>query len=163
MKELMRNCFKTGIVHFMAYPFATIEKGDLIQSIKRIASDEYFDAIEITSVEPQEERIIIKEILTSSHMHVTFCAQIIQLREKVNVNDTNETKRKRAVDVIKKAVDQAYELSADSFAFMSGAFEKETISTNFEALIKSTLEICEYAKGKGNIEIALETFDSDID
>ena len=34
---------------------------------------------------------------------------------------------------------------------------------SFKALLKSTRELCEYSKSKGNMPITLEVFDYDID
>ena len=81
----------------------------------------------------------------------------------MNINDLNEEKRLAAVDSLKKGIDEAYELSAAGFSFLAGQYEEDTKEDSFKALLKSTRELCEYSKSKGNMPITLEVFDYDID
>src|SRR5436190_396934 len=54
-------------------------------------------------------------------------------------------------------------LFATGFAFLSGKYEEEKKELAFEALVKSTNEICDYVKSKGDMRVALEVFDYDVD
>jgi len=63
-----------------------------------------------------------------------------------------------------KYVDEAYEIGAKSLAFLSGKDPGEGERDQaFKLLISSINEICEYAKSKGDLRIALEIFDREID
>jgi sugar phosphate isomerase/epimerase len=81
----------------------------------------------------------------------------------MNINDLNEEGRQKALANLKEGIDEAYEIGAASFAFLSGKYEEATKEESFQALVKSTNEICAYAKSKGNMKIALEVFDYDVD
>ncbi|MCC5466965.1 sugar phosphate isomerase/epimerase family protein [Pelosinus baikalensis] len=60
-------------------------------------------------------------------------------------------------------MDEAYELGAVGCAFLSGKYEEAKKEEAFAALVKSTKELCAYAKSKGNLKIILEVFDYDFD
>jgi sugar phosphate isomerase/epimerase len=64
---------------------------------------------------------------------------------------------------MKESIDEAYEIGAEGFAFLSGRYEEATKEQSFQALVKSTRELCAYAKSKGSLRVALEVFDFDID
>jgi sugar phosphate isomerase/epimerase len=64
---------------------------------------------------------------------------------------------------LKEGIDEAQELGAKGLAFLSGKYQQATREQSYQALVKSTQELCEYAKNKGSIKIILEIFDYDID
>ena len=45
---------------------------DVLESIRRIAADDYFDAIEITQCRDKEERDAVKKLLGQSHLKVCY-------------------------------------------------------------------------------------------
>ena len=55
------------------------------------------------------------------------------------------------------------DIEAVSFGFLSGRYEEGNKEKAFDALMKSTKELCAYAKSKGNMKIVHEVFDYDID
>ena len=46
---------------------------------------------------------------------------------------------------------------------MSGRFVPENLEEHYQALLRSTQEICDYAKTLGKMKISLEVFDFDVD
>ena len=56
MNESMYKYFKPGIIHFMAYPSTIRGEGPILETIKKIACDEYFTAIEVTWIKDDEIR-----------------------------------------------------------------------------------------------------------
>ena len=50
MREPMKKYFRTGLVHFMAYPFAMTGEGEIERSVRRVLEDDYFDFIELTRI-----------------------------------------------------------------------------------------------------------------
>jgi sugar phosphate isomerase/epimerase len=162
MNEPIKKYMKVGIVHFMAYPATIKGDGPIIETIKKILVDDYFDAIEITTIagDKQEQ---VKLMLETSHITVAYGAQPRLLISGLNINDINEDGRQKALANLKEGIDEAYKLGAGSFAFLSGKYEETTKEESFQALVKSTKEICTYAKGKGDMKVSLEVFDHDID
>jgi len=154
---------KVGLVHFMAYPATIKGEGPVLETIKKMALDDYFTAIEITTIKNKEERQKAKQMLESSHMTIAYGAQPRLLTTGLNVNDLNEEGRQKALANLKEGVDEAYEMGATGFAFLSGKYEEASKEASYQALVKSTKEICAYVKSKGDMKVSLEVFDYDVD
>jgi len=163
LNESMYKYFKPGIIHFMAYPQTMKGEGPISETIKKIAVDDYFNAIEISWIKEPEVRNRVKRILASSHMTVAYGAQPRLLTAGLNINDTNEEGRLKAIAALKEGIDEAYEMGAVGLAFLSGKYEEARKEEAYTALVKSTGELCEYAKAKGGLKIVHEIFDYDID
>ena len=163
MNESIYKYMKVGIIHFMAYPSTIKGEGPILETIKKIAVDDYFNAIEISWNKDPEVRKQVKGILDTSHMTVAYGSQPRLLTTGLNINDTNEEGRLKALATLKEGIDEAYEMGAVGFAFLSGNYEEALKEEAYAALIKSTRELCAYAKSKGNLKIVHEIFDYDID
>jgi sugar phosphate isomerase/epimerase len=154
---------KLGIVHFMAFPSTMGGSGPILETVGRIAEDAYFNAIELTWIKDVEIRKQVKKILDASNMTVAYGAQPRLLSTGKNINDTDEDGRIKAVNDLKEGIDEAYEIGAKGFAFLSGKYNEKTKEGSYKALIRSTKELCRYAEEKGNIKVICEVFDHDID
>lgn len=163
MNEPMRKYMKVGLVHFMAYPSTIKGEGPVVETIRRLAVDDYFSVIEITTIKSDADRKIVSQMLETSKMTVTYGGQPRLLTTGLNINDLNEEGRQRALENLKAGIDEAYSVGAVGFAFLSGKYEEDKKEQAFEALVKSTNELCAYAKSKGDMRVALEVFDYDVD
>jgi sugar phosphate isomerase/epimerase len=163
MNEPLSKFMKVGLVHFMAYPTTIKGEGPIEETIKKLALDEYFHAIEITTIKDTGVRQRVKNILDTSHMTVAYGAQPKLLTTGLNINDLNEDGRQQALANLKAGIDEAYEIGATGFAFLSGKYEEATKEESYQALVKSTKEICAYVKSRGDMKVALEVFDYDVD
>ena len=163
MIESIHKFAKIGLIHFMAYPSTIKGEGQIVETIRKIAIDDYFDAIEITWIKDSETRKQVKKMFDTSHLTVAYGAQPRLLTTGQNINDLDETKRQIAVANLKEGIDEAYEMGAVGLGFLSGKYTEDKKEEAYLALVKSTKEICAYAKLKGNLKIAHEVFDFDID
>lgn len=163
MIESMYRFMKVGLIHFMAFPSTMKGEGPILETVKKIAEDDYFNAIEITSIKDVETRNQVKKMLDASYMSVAYGAQPQLLGAQLNINSINEEERAKAITFLMPLIDEAYEMGAVGFAFLSGKYEENKKEEAYQALIKSTRELCSYAKSKGNIKIVHEIFDCDID
>lgn len=163
MIESIHKYAKIGLIHFMAYPSTIRGEGPIEETIRKIAVDDYFDAVEVTWIKDGETRKRVKKMLDSSHLTVAYGGQPRLLTTGQNINDLNEEKRKIAVENLKEGIDEAYEIGAVGFGFLSGKYTEDKKEEAYQQLVKSTKEICAYAKSKGNLKIAHEVFDYDID
>lgn len=102
-------------------------------------------------------------MLDTAHMTVAYGGQPRLLTTGMNINDLNEEGRQRALANLKEGIDEAYEIGAKGFAFLSGRYEEDKKEEAFDALVKSTRELCAYAKSKGDMKVSLEVFDYDVD
>lgn len=159
----MRKYMKLGIIHFMAFPDTIKGEGPILETIKKVAADDYFDVIELTWIKDSDVRAKAKKLLDTAHMTVAYGAQPRLLTTQQNINDLNEDNRQVALANLKEGIDEAYEMGAVGFAFLSGKYEEDKKEEAYQALVKSTKELCEYAKSKGDMKIVHEVFDYDID
>lgn len=162
MKSSIHKYFKVGLISFMAYP-STIrgEDPNAAEVIKEIACDDYFDAIEVTWTKDERKRAEIADLLKTSHLTVCYGAQPRLLTTGMNANHTDEEERKKAESTLMEAIDEAEFLGSKGIAFLSGKWQEETKDLAFSQLLKTTRNLCDYAKTKGMI-IELEVFDYNI-
>lgn len=163
MNESIHKYASIGLVHFMAYPSTIKGEGPIEETIRKIAVDDYFDAIEITWIKDPVTRAKVRKMLASSHLAVAYGGQPRLLTTGQNMNSLDEAKRQEAVANLKAGIDEAYEMGAVGFGFLAGKYTEDKKEEAYQALVKSTKEICAYAKSKGSIKLALEVFDYDID
>ena len=157
MKESIHKYFQVGTIRWMSFP-----KMGVLESIKRIASDDYFDAIEITKCKDEEERAAVKKLLEQSHLKVCYGAQPRLLGPKLNPNDIDEEGRKAAEATLMEAIDEAEYLGAKGIAFLAGKWEEATKDQAYAQLLKTTRNLCDYAATK-DMMVELEVFDFDMD
>jgi sugar phosphate isomerase/epimerase len=159
MKDPIQKYFQLGVIQWMSHPPANYP---LLESVKTIACDEYFSAIEITKVGDDETREKVKKILSQSHMKVCYGAQPRLLGPGLNPNHLVEEERKKAEATLIEAIDEAEYLGAKGIAFLSGKWEKDTKEKAYDQLLKTTRALCDYAATK-NMFVELEVFDFDMD
>jgi sugar phosphate isomerase/epimerase len=163
MDKLWYGICKVGIVQFMIYPAVMKGTGPVVETISKIAEDDFFGSMEITHIEDPEARKQVAGIIAASHMAVGYGAQPVLLTRKLNLNHLDKAERMAAVNTIKACVDEAVELGINKLAFLSGKDPGDADREKaFSALVDSINEICDYAKPKG-VFIITETFDYDID
>jgi len=163
MNEPIKKYMKIGTIHFMSYPETINGEGPILETVKKIAADDYFDAIEISWNKDSASRKAVHKVLSTSGLTVAYGAQPRLLTTGLNINDLNEDGRLKALASLKEGIDEAYEMGAKGFAFLSGKYDESKKEEAYAALIKSTVELCNYAKSIGDMRIALEVFDFDID
>ncbi len=157
MKDSIHKYFKIGTIQWMSHP-----NYDVSDSIKAIASDEYFDAIEICHFTDDQKRDKAKKLLEQSHMAIGYGAQPVLLGQKLNPNAVVEEDRLKAEQALLDAVDEANYLGAKGIAFLAGKWTPETQADAYNNLVKTTVNVCRYAAQK-DMMVELEVFDYDMD
>ncbi|HWR31784.1 MAG TPA: TIM barrel protein [Negativicutes bacterium] len=163
MQESMRKYMKVGLIHFMAYPTVIKGEGPIEETFRKIAVDDYFEVVEITWIKDPAVRKNVKKMIDTSHIEVAYGGQPRLLTTGLNINDLDEVSRHKAIDTLKEGIDEAYEMGATGFAFLSGKYSVDKKEEAYQALVDSTKKLCAYAKTKGNMKMALEVFDFDVD
>ena len=117
MKDPIQKYFQIGTIQWMTHPPISY---NIVDSVKTIACDEYFSALEITEIKDNAARAKVKSMLEQSHLKVCYGAQPRLLGPKLNPNDTNEEGRKKAEKTLMEAVDEAEYMGAKGVAFLAG-------------------------------------------
>nr|WP_321026781.1 sugar phosphate isomerase/epimerase [Clostridium neonatale] len=159
MKDPIQKYFQIGTIQWMSHPPVNYP---LLESVKSLACDPYFTALEVTKVADDETRAAMKKILEQSHMKVCYGAQPRLLGSGLNPNDINEEGRKKAEATLIEAIDEAEYLGAKGIAFLAGKWEIETKNQAYSQLLKTTRNLCDYA-AKKDMMIEIEVFDYDMD
>ena len=155
MKESIHKYFQVGTIQWMSYP-----KSDPMDSLLAICRDDYFDAIELKGYGEKNEEA--KKLLDQSHLKVCYGAQPRLLSTGLNPNDMDETGRQKAEATLIEGIDEAEYLGAKGIAFLAGKWAPETKDAQYQQLLKTTRNLCDYAAGKG-MSVELEVFDFDMD
>jgi sugar phosphate isomerase/epimerase len=164
MKDPLHNYMKVGIVQFMAYPSIQKGEGPVLEAISQIINDEFFGAIEITTVKDPQVRSRVAAALAVGGQVVGYGAQPQQLGNNCDLNTLDEKVRMASIQQVKAYVDEAIELGASRLAILSGKDLPESDRPAGMAALTASLEdICAYAKSKGDLAITLEVFDRTID
>lgn len=159
MNESIHKYFQVGTIQWMTHPPVSYP---LLESLKTIACDEFFDAIEITHIEDAQTREKAKALLAQSHLRICYGAQPRLLGPGLNPNDLNEEGRKKAEEILIDSLHEAKELGAHGIAFLAGKWKMETREEAYAQLLKTTRAVCSEA---ANLEmfVELEVFDFDMD
>jgi len=159
----MKNYLRAGLIHFMAYPEVMKGEGPILETLKAILKDDYFDAVEVTWMKDPAVREKARDLLRTSHISVAYGAQPRLLTTGLNINDLNPDGRQAAVRILKEGMEEAVYLGAEGFAFLSGHYEEARKEEAYAALLSSTQELCAFAREKGCPHVTLEVFDYDVD
>lgn len=159
MKDPIQTYFQVGTIQWMTHPPKSYP---ILDSVKTICCDEYFDALEITRIEDEETRRAVRSLLAQSHMRVCYGAQPSLLGPGLNPNHLDEEERKKAEKVLLSALDEAEYMGASGIAFLAGKWEPETRDQAYEQLLATTRAVCSRAAQKG-MTVELEVFDFDMD
>lgn len=163
MREPMEDYLRLGTVFFMSYPKAASDEEELLKRLRKHAADTDFEAVELTHIENPEIRKQVIEICRTGNLAVSYAAQGCLLGTKKNLNALDEIQRMEAVDLMKACIREAYEMGAESLSFLAGRYEIGKEAETMDALVRSLDEICTYAGSMGNLQIAIEVFDYDLD
>ena len=159
MKDSIHKYFQIGTIQWMSHPPADYE---VLDSIKTICCDEFFDALEVTQIKEDSVREAAGRMLEQAHMKVCYGAQPRLLGPGLNPNNVDEEGRLQAERTLLEAVDEAEMLGAKGIAFLAGKWEEKTKDQAYRQLLKTTKNVCDHAAGKGMF-VELEVFDYDMD
>jgi len=164
MNQPIEAFCRLGLVHFMAFPELAGGGGPWEETVRRIALDPFFTAIEITHIEDPEVRERVRDLIRLARLSVGYGAHPAILGRKLNINSLNEAERGAACAELKKHLDEAFFMGAETFVILSGrdpgAADREKA---VEALVKSLDELCAYSASIRGPKVVLELFDCEVD
>jgi sugar phosphate isomerase/epimerase len=165
MIELIEQYLRLGLVHFMAFPETMHDESLILPTLEKVAGDPDFRAVEIKLIENENLLEPVRSMLTASGLDLTLAAQPSILNDLLDLGSLDQSARKRALEVLKRHVDQALQLKAEAVAILSGpdpGGEKERA----EALSRTAdliTELCEYSRSLSGPSVILEIFDRGVD
>jgi sugar phosphate isomerase/epimerase len=152
-----------SIIHFLAFPECLAGDGPILETVGRIADDDFFSGIEISRINDAETRRQAAQLIEQSHMGVVFGAPPVILGDRLDLNSPDAAERQRAIETLKPYIAQAAEVGAQQFTILSGPDptpSERPAAT--QRLAESIRELCDYGHRHG-VSINLETFDRTVD
>lgn len=163
MKDSLYAYMKPGLVHFKAYP-QVMQGRSYVETLEKICEDDFWHVVEVGPVKDTRERDRARKMLEASHLEVAYATQPTVLPQKLNPHHFDAAERARVWKIIKKCVDEAYQLGAKYVRIMSGKDPgPEKRDEAKKIFIDFMHEICDYTKQNGDIVITLKIFDHDVD
>ena len=164
MDKPWTNFCTLSIVHFMAFPETIRGEGPIVETVTRIAEDDFFGGIEIGWIKDAQVRRQVRSICEQASLKIAYGGQPALLLQSLNLNHPDPAERAKAVAQMKACMDEAVELGARRLAFLSG---KDPGSDSREEakklLLDSVMEMCAYARQVGLEGLTMETFDRTVD
>ncbi len=152
-----------SIVHFMIFPETMRGEGPILETVRRIAEDEFFTGIEITWIKDAAVRAQVRSMLETAGVAASFGAQPTLLMQRLDLNSADAAMRARAVAQLKEDIELAADMGITRLATLSGSDPGDAERpAAIERLADSLLEVCAYGKSHG-VGITLETFDRTVD
>jgi Sugar phosphate isomerases/epimerases len=161
MKGDIHSYCSLGIVDGQAYPDAGRSEEAFISSLKKILADDYFDLVEIGQLPFFSLNETVPTLIRQAHMDFTYCGHSRLFKNRLNINSLVKEERLKAVDELKRGMDEAALFGVREFQFLSLTYDVNFIPEAIDALAESTVELCDYAKDKG-LFVTLEIFDHNI-
>ncbi|MGE5620075.1 MAG: sugar phosphate isomerase/epimerase family protein [Sphingomonadaceae bacterium] len=155
---------KVGIVHFKAFPETVRGEGPIVETLAKIAEDDFFTAVEVGWIKDVRVRNQARNLLEEAHLAVYYATQPAILSQKLSLNALDPAERRKAINQVKNCIDEAYDLNARAVRLIAGKDPgPEKRPEAMKLLVDSIHQVCDYAKGEGEIGIVLKIFDRDID
>ena len=156
-----------GIVHWMAYPESRQSEEIALKTIRKLAGDDFFTALEIGPV-GEGIRNEVKKILETSHVKRLNIGGAGPLTRKgLDLASLDEEKRKTSVEFSKTLIDEAYFFEAQSLMLATGPDPGEPHrDKGKKQFVQSLKELCAYAEKKAKdklLTITFEYFDRELD
>ena len=78
-----------GIVHFKAFPEVVSGQGPIVETLRKIAEDDFWTAVEVGWMKDVKARHEASKLLEVSHLQVCYATQPRILGQKLNPNSVD--------------------------------------------------------------------------
>ena len=159
--------FDLGFVYQTLYLGLDLEELSVCDTIKPMIEDDFFQAIEMTSIKDVKEKIRVKELLEKKNRTVVFSGVTPIFREGLNLSAILEKDRKAAVQRMYPYFDEAHDFQAKVFLIASGPDPGEIHRERAKRQLKySIMDLWEYGEKQNynkDTTLSMEIFDRDVE
>jgi sugar phosphate isomerase/epimerase len=159
----LANYMTVGILHPAAFPESRCS-ADRVATLRWLASDNFFGALEIAPSDDLAARRETRKLLAGARKIVDIDAGFGLHQGGLSLCDLDARGRTQALELVRRLIDEAYELGAERVGVISGADPGEPHRpASTAALIDSLLELYTYARASGSLELSLKMADRSVD
>jgi len=147
----------------MIYPAAASGEGAFLETVARLAEDDFFSVLEVAGINDPAVQKTVRELAENAHISLTYAAQPALLGQKLDLNSANDAERSKAIGQVKSCIDEASGVGAERMSLVGGfdpGAARRVDATRL--LVESLKQICAYGEQK-RMPIMLETFDRDVE
>lgn len=159
--------FDLGFVYQTFYLGRAPKRLSVPDTIRPIVEDDFFQAVEITSIKNANEKTRVKTLLEKSDKLVIFSGVTPVFQEGLNLSDISEKNRSSAVKRMLRYFDEAHYFNARVFLIASGPDPGEGNRGKAKEQLKSSIiDLWEYGEKKDynkDTTLSMEIFDRDAD
>src|SRR5262245_807348 len=155
-----------GVVHALAYPECRTGEGPVIETLRVIAGDTCFGAVEIAPIKDPAVRRQARELLVAAGLQVVYLPILPILLEDLGLGSPDADMRRAAHTRLSALIDEAIEFDTPLAMVMApadpGPSEREATTAR---LVEDLRELCDYADAhakRRRLHLTLENFDRDI-
>jgi sugar phosphate isomerase/epimerase len=153
---------RPGIVHFMAFPACLKGEGPILETLDHLLAETRLEVIELGWIKDRAVLADARARCATAAVEIAAAAQPRLLVQQLDLNHPDAAERDRAVDEMKRAVDDAVALGSRSIAFLSGAWRGEAdLPGALDRLHASVAEIAAHAPA--DLALTMEIFDRHVD
>lgn len=160
MQATPQDYMNVGMIHFMAFPEVMAGNGPILDTLRILCEDPYFQLVEVTQIKDPAVRTQARDLAKRTGTQLAFGAQPMLLAGKHDLNAPNPKARADAIAAVRTAIDMANDLDAIGTAVLSGVDPGDPGRAGAaDRLVDSLDQLCAYAAEHGGRPLVLETFD----
>jgi len=164
MTSIKGERFLVGAVHHVSFAHTDIP---FLESTLELLKDPFYTTIEGAWTLHETEKKIFRAAFAAASVECIYCIGGFIRKGEINLNALSEEERGRAVEAIKRLIDEAYDLDAKGIVFCSGADPGANQREKAIALFReSVIELSRYAisqRPHNPVWLNLENFDRELD
>jgi sugar phosphate isomerase/epimerase len=151
--------FRLGVVHYASFPNVRVDEAAFWTSFERLLADSALGAIELHTFLSPTWLTRIRGDFESQDKQLLLSAGPRLLEEK-GLCALDRSSQRSAVELCKRLIDMAREVSATSLMLISGKDPGPDLRGSARAVLEESLhELCQYASlDKPSLTLSLETF-----
>lgn len=161
------TCLDFGVVHPLIYLECRGGEGPVVETLRHIASDTDFGAVEIAPVRQPDVRAQAQALLRTTQLQVVYLPILPILLERLELGSADAAARATALARVKTLIDEAIAFGS-TLAMVQGPLDPGAAqrAATTARLVEDLQHLCDYADARSDtrrLHIVLENFDRDIE
>ncbi len=160
-EQNLKSVARPGMMVSQLAPTANGTEGETLRAVEYVLEADFFEAVQTVEVLDAGERRAIGAAVAAAGRSMTYCTARVQNRRDLNLSDLDDAARRRAVDAMRIAVDEAREQQADYLMLISGPSPRDQAlrPQALRVLAESLDVLCNAAAENPSVTLLVEPLD----
>lgn len=157
----LREVARPGLILSQVWPGTRCCEGETLRAIEHVLRANFFSAVHTVDVPSPCERRYIAAACADSNVQLTYCLTRLLTENGLSLADLDESRRRLAVDGVRRWLGDAREQSATKLLLVTGPapVEEPERQLGLKQFEKSLIEICQDAAGAPTVQVLIEALD----